>query len=873
MNVMRQRSLQFQIIIPLLLAIILTLALTIIITEKITHRFTEEFAEKRLYAESIELEMLLNSPRRVHLFTEESPQFLPFIIVSEKSSVVFNIDSRLIEKIKALDIPEKKAFHFKYDSSAYYILKNTSKKSQIYVLINEKDIPGLKSLSLIKEALIGGGLLILMLASIILRAHLVRPLNNLINDLQIGKELRETGISELDHLGTTINVAMGEIEKRSERYLMLHKISVELNTISEIRNVLKNILEYSRDILEAQYGALATYDDYGKFSDLIVSGVKGKPSIMPEGRGILKFMQFSLTPVRIADIKRHPAFSGHLPEGHPDIKSFMGYPVFSREGKPLGALYFANKNTGEFTEDDVSILKAISSDVAIALQRERILEELRRFKRIIDSAFDMIVITDRDGNIIYVNKAFETVTGYPRSEALGKNPNILKSGLHDREFYRELWQRIQSGHAWKGEFINRKKSGEIYNAAASIFPLFDITGNITHFVSIQRDVSEEKKLYEQLLRAQKMEAIGTLAGGIAHDFNNILTSILGYAELLKDALSENKELFRYSEIIEKSANRGADLAKKILSVTKKEHAEFRPVNINTIILETVEILRKTIPPEIEIVLRLKENLPNIRADYSQMNQVMMNLAINARDAMPQGGKLFISTDIVGSENGAANGIGPQKGVNFIKITVEDTGSGIPLELQSKVFDPFFTTKEPDKGTGLGLYIVHSIITNHGGYINLYSEPDRGTRFNIYLPVYTEEIKETDLEETPDEKITGTVLVIDDEPYVCDLYKDILGKAGFKVFTATDPHEGVRLFKENEIDAVILDMIMPGLSGREVFQVLKQLKEDAKIILSSGYSADIYTDISRLLQSGAKAFIQKPLSPKTLIMTLRRVLRE
>lgn len=871
-EVMRQRSLQIEIIIPILLIIILNLGLTIFITERITAGFAREYAQKRLQGEIIELELLMAFPQKAHLFEREFPESIPFAIVSDRTRIVFNIDSMLMEKIQGLKFQEGKVTELKHNNLKYYALKKETEKATIYAMINEKDIPGFQSLSLIKEALIGGGLLLLILTSIILRTNLLRPIKSLIKDLKTGARLRTTGIRELDHLGSTINRAIEEIENRSEKYIILHKIAVELNTISELKSVLNNILEYSREILDAQYGALAIYDTYGRFSDLIVTGVETRPSILPEGKGILKLMQLSLTPVRISDIKKHPAFSGHLPEDHPEIVSFIGYPVFSVEGRPLGALYFANKRSGEFTEEDEAILRAITADIAIGLQREQVLDEMRRFKRIIESAFDMIVITDRDGNIVYVNKAFEIITGYSRNEALGKNPNILKSGFHNQEFYRNLWQTILSGHPWKGEFINRKKSGEIYIAAASIFPLLDNAGNITHFVSIQRDISEEKKLYEQLLRAQKMEAIGTLAGGIAHDFNNILTSILGYAELLKDSLSENKELLRYADIIEKSANRGADLAKKILTVTRKEHAEFRSVNINAIILETVEILRKSIPPEIEIELKLKEDLPNIRADYSQMSQVLMNLAINARDAMPEGGKLLIATDLVGSENGAANGIGPQRGMNFIKLTVEDTGSGIPLELQSKVFDPFFTTKEPDKGTGLGLYIVHSIITNHGGYINLYSEPGRGTRFNIYLPVFTEELKEAEIEESQEETVTGNVLIIDDEPYVCELYEDILGKAGFRVFTSTDPREGIRLFKEKDIDVVILDLVMPKLSGREVFQILRELKKEPKIILSSGYSAEIYSDISRMLEGGAKAFIQKPVSPKTLLMTIRRVLK-
>jgi PAS domain S-box-containing protein len=902
----RQKGLQFQVILPILLGIFSILLITLFVTERITLRFSEEYAYKRLQAEAMEIEIMLyqqdaltvtppqkapqllfSPPKNLLSPFPELPESLPFAIFFSdnelRSSIVFNIDSATLEKLKGIKSNAQNFQLLEIDRDReFFVLFKKLNRGELFVLLNKKEIPGLQSLELMKEAIAGGGLLILLLTSIILRTNIIKPIKDLINDLNSGSPLRQTGIKELDQLGSSFNIQMKELEGRSERYLMLHKIAVELNSLADIKGVLKNILDYSKDILRAEYAALALYDQNGRFSDLITSGVRSAQEVLPQGKGILQFMQLSLTPVRISDIKTHPAFSGSLPPWHPDIKSFLGYPVFSSNGRPVGALYFANKlqdsddgNKGEFTLEDESILKAISADIAVAMEREYALEELKRAKRIIDSAFDVIVITDVDGNIVYVNDAFERVTGYQRTEVLGKNPRILKSGLHEMSFYRDLWQTILSGNAWKGEFINKKKSGELYNTSASIFPLFSGSERITHFVSIQRDITEEKKLYEQLLRAQKMEAIGTLASGIAHDFNNILASILGYAELLKDALPEESELFRYADIIDKSAQRGADLAKKILTVTRKEKAEFRSVNLNDIIFEIAEILRKSIPKEITLELKLKEGLPNVRADYSQMSQVIMNLAINAKDAMPDGGRLLIATDIVGSENGAANGWGPQKGANFVKLTVEDTGTGIPQELQSKVFDPFFTTKEPGKGTGLGLYIVHSVVTNHGGYINLYSEPGRGTRFNIYLPVYLEEAPEDTSPQVIDEEVSGTVLIIDDEPYICDLYRDILSKAGFTVFTATNPSEGIRLFKENRIDAVILDLIMPKMSGREVFQILKGLnkEENPKIILSSGYSAELYSEVSTMLSSGAKAFIQKPVSPRTLLLTVKRSLKE
>ncbi|RMG01864.1 MAG: response regulator, partial [Nitrospirae bacterium] len=465
-------------------------------------------------------------------------------------------------------------------------------------------------------------------------------------------------------------------------------------------------------------------------------------------------------------------------------------------------------------------------------------------------------------NITYVNPSFEQVTGYGRDEVIGKNPRILKSGLHDEEFYRKMWETISSGKPWKGEFVNKKKDGGLYTASAIIFPLIE-KGKITNYISIQRDISEEKKLYEQLLRAQKMEAIGTLAGGIAHDFNNILSAVLGYAEILRDEIPEDEKLIKSVDIIEQSAKRGASLAQKILNVTRKEKLQLKMSDINLVVEETLELLKRSIPKDIEIKAKLRRDIPEIRMDPGQIQQVIMNLIINARDAMPEGGTITVTTDMVGAENGAANGVKGESG--FVKVSVSDTGAGISKDMQSKIFDPFFTTKEQGRGTGLGLYIVHSIITNHGGYINLYSEPGRGTRFNIYLPVLQGGTEKEDAKTIEDLRGEGCVLVIDDEEHLRELVKDYLEPLGYQVLTASDGREGVRVFSQRreDIDLVILDMIMPGMNGAEVFQQIRSLKEDAKVLICSGYSHEGLAGIRELIKEGASGFIQKPFSKTTL----------
>ncbi len=719
-------------------------------------------------------------------------------------------------------------------------------------------------------------LLMIVYLTVVLRKKLIRPIGSIMAKVSTGEPALSVNIRELDELGDVINNAFAATEMKNVHANTLHKIAVALNENNTLDQVMDTIVGQSRMLIDAEYSAISLYDANGNFEKIKVYGLSqeeviGRVKKMPRGEGILELMKLSVAPVKISDVKTHPAFSGAFPEGHPEIKNFLGYPIFSKEGKPLAALYFANKRAGDFTGDDENVLIAIASDAAVAIQRVSDTEELKRFKKIIESSFDVIIITDKNGNISYVNPAFTEVTGYTAAEVRGRNPNILKSGLHDDTFDDTIWENILAGKPWKGEFVNRKKKGEIYNTSAVIFPVLSDSGEVSNYVSIQRDVTEEKKLYEQLLRAQKMEAIGTLAGGIAHDFNNLLSAVIGYAEMMKDDMSETDPHYKHVSIIEGSAKRGADLAMRILNVTKKEKLEYKAVDLNTIVETTLELLARSIPKNISIDMKLDPSLPRIKAESTQLQQVIMNLAVNARDAMPDGGRFLIETFRVGSENGAANGLSSEEG--FVKLSISDTGSGMEDDIAQKVFDPFFTTKSRGTGTGLGLYIVHSIVTNHGGYINLYSEPGRGSRFNVYFPASQEGPAEEEPVKEKEMKGTGTVLVIEDEPDVRELTKDVLQRLGYSAMVASGGREGIRIYREGKggIDVVVLDMIMPLMNGTEVFQMLKTIDREVRVVLVSGYSSEGFSGIDRLIKSGAKCFVQKPFSQKTLAKAIKEAM--
>jgi len=869
---MKDRGIGIKVILPIMIFVILIFVLGALRIHFLINKILINQRIMLLNAINEDLSAHLHSSKTVQDFVkllknDYTPQEGYAIMVKQKGKPVYSTLSFPHE----IQIKNNLIFIGKDPIGIYLYDK---KRSLEVFLIKKLHLSGIyKQLNDIFSAFSLAFVLMLLGFIILIRKNLINPIKKVMKSIEKGECAQPVGVREIDDMVEVINDALASLELENIEKETLYRIAIALNEPSPFEETIDKILYKARVLLEAEFSALALYDEEGRFSWLSVSG-QFAPSVedvgrLPEGKGILQLLKLSMKPVRIKDVREHEAFSGLLPNGHPIIKSFLGYPIFSRDGKPLGALYFANKRTGEFTDEDENILVAIASNIAIAIERYKEQQELKRFKEIIEASFDCVIVTDKEGKINYVNPAFERLTGFSKDEVIGKSPSILQSGFHSKQFYEELWKQLRAGKPWKGEFINMKKNGAIYTVSTIIFPVMKENGEIQNYVAVQRDITEEKKLYEQLLRAQKMEAIGTLAGGIAHDFKNLMTVILGYAEVIKDTIKPENSLWKFIDIIEKTAQRGASLASKILTVTKKESLEMKVIDINAIVKETLEILERSIPKEIEIRVSLQKNLPPIKADPTQLQQVILNLAINAKEAMPEGGKLYISTSKVGREDGAANGL---DGEGFIRLTVQDTGKGIDKELQSKIFDPFFTTKK-EAGTGLGLYIVHSIVSAHNGYINLYSEPGKGTKFNIYIPVYhgrAEPQKQYNIQSIKGE---GAILIIDDEIDILNLVEDLLTPLGYKVYKASDGYEAIKILRKyrEEIKAIILDIVMPRLSGREVYQQIKSITPETPVILCSGYTADGLEVVRELLREGAKAFIQKPFTRATLGATLKRVI--
>jgi PAS domain S-box-containing protein len=487
----------------------------------------------------------------------------------------------------------------------------------------------------------------------------------------------------------------------------------------------------------------------------------------------------------------------------------------------------------------------------------------------VENAAEAIIITDPAGSIRYVNPAFEEITGYPRSEVINRHISFLDSGKHDKSFFQNMWQTLRQGGTWKGRFTNIKKDGSLYDAEATISPVRNREGDISNFVSVQRDVTHEVQLQRQLRQAQKMEAIGTLAGGIAHDFNNLLMGIQGNISLSLLELEPGTPLHQNLKKIEEYVSSGVELTKQLLGFARGGKYEVRLTDMNQVLKEQ-SLLFGRANKRITFNTGYAPELWRIEADQSQVEQVIFNLIMNALQAMPREGTLTTRTENTVFEQDEYKPYRVKAG-RYVKISIADTGEGMDKETQRRIFDPFFTTRDKGRGTGLGLAAVYGIVKNHEGFIDVVSSRGQGTRFDVFFPASqaTPSAKQKKFEQPASDK--ETVLLVDDEEMITDVGSRMLAKLGFEVLIARDGEEAVAVYQDNQakINLVLMDMVMPRVGGGEAFDRLKQINPDVKVILCSGYSIDGQARV--ILNRGCSAFIQKPFNLQTLSENIQAVL--
>ena len=589
----------------------------------------------------------------------------------------------------------------------------------------------------------------------------------------------------------------------------------------------------------------------------------------------LGYTREELSKLSILDVT-HPADVVRTGELHQALVrgEMEAYRLEKRYVRKDGTVLWADTSVSTVRDADGTYRATVGVIVDINQRKESEAAYLR-LATAVEQAAETIEITDARGIIVYVNPAFERTTGYSYREAVGRNPRLLKSGRHDDGFYRALWQTIAGGKVWSGRFQNKKKDGTVFHEDASISPVKDESGNIVNFVAVKRDVTQELLLEKQLKQAQKLESIAALAGGIAHDFNNLLTIASGYTELLLLENGADGPGHQELKSIQHALARGAELVKRILTFSRQIETFPRVLNLNEEIQQAERLLIRTIPKMIDIELDLADDLQRVSADPGQIEQVLLNLAINARDAMPEGGKLVLATRNVHlDEDYCRVHVDVQEG-DYVMLEVSDTGHGMDSETVERIFEPFYSTKKPGKGTGLGLAMVFGIVKGHNGHVQCYSEPGQGTAFKIYIPAIQEMEAEREVSSTQQFESFGseTVLLIDDEELIRDLGTKILTRAGYTVLTASNGYEGLEIYRkrQEEIGLVLLDMLMPGMGGGQCLQELLSINPDVKVAIASGFS--LHRQTRAVLESGVKGFMNKPFRVSEVLRTVRKILDE
>jgi PAS domain S-box-containing protein len=587
-----------------------------------------------------------------------------------------------------------------------------------------------------------------------------------------------------------------------------------------------------------------------------------------------------------------------------EIGSLISVPIFQMGGEVLGVLNISHTKPDSFNEWHERFLSVYCHCLGQLLSNFRLLNHmeleierrtvrlkqaldetraaeagLRMFKTVMDSLQDAVIISDPDGTTIYINQAYARLFGRSLHEAqrIGNRDRYAVESIRIVE--NEIEPALLRGDSWEGELEGADATGRRFPLWQLSGSVRDSAGKVIFVFSFMRDVTrhkdaenERKKLESQLYQAQKMEAVGLLAGGVAHDFNNIITAITGYAHLLFMRMDADDPLRHFSEQIIASSERAANLTQGLLAFSRKQVINPQPINVNDIIRRVEKLLSRLIGEDIALAAEICDRELYVMADKGQLEQIMINLATNARDAMPDGGELTISTgyEVMTGDFIRTHGFGTPG--EYVCISVTDTGIGMDEKTREKIFEPFYTTKEVGKGTGLGLAIVYGIVSQQNGYITVSSGPGEGASFKIYLPAIEARAEEVaSNEQVLPVSGTETLLIAEDDDDVRKFDAAILEQFGYRVLTAVDGADALRKFADNKnvIDLAILDVVMPLKNGKEVHDMIQKVSPGARVLFTSGYTADII--YRKGVAQGEFEFIEKPHSPLELLKKVRDVL--
>lgn len=662
-----------------------------------------------------------------------------------------------------------------------------------------------------------------------------------------------------------------ELRQRHRELMTLYAIAQGMNRDPSVKSILHNTLFELTRVLNVPFGCV-----YLRGDDVLelrsYQGVGADPLILPS---------------RLA-LAEHPWLENmtvvHRPQGArnnvvwaqvPGVHTWVSMPLYSKNDL-IGVLQLASVEPDCFTSANISLIVAVTNQLVIMLENARLYDQIKESERKYRSIFNNVSVglyqTTPDGRILTANPALVRLLGYESVEELlaADVRQDIYVDPADRE--RALQVLQQQGQYDSVELHLRRKDGRQITVLDTARTVRDAHGNVLYFEGMLMDITEKKVLEQQLLQAQKMESIGTLTGGIAHEFNNLLTGILGYASLLLQQTDPQDRAYSQLQVIQQSARRGAQLTEQMLTFSRQSVAQFQPTDMNDVVRDMLTLIRPMMDASIEIHLQLHANPSLVRADAGQLQQVLVALCVNARDAMPAGGSITIETFTAHMGEAEARAHADAYPGQFVVTRISDTGIGIAPEHLPRIFDPFFTTKEVHQGTGLGLSVAYGIIKSHNGFIVVQSQVGEGTQFSIYLPLLQQDVRESMAK--PEDQVAqraATILVVDDEPIVRDLAKAILERERFRVLTADSGAEALTIYQQHhpDVDLVLLDLTMPKMSGRACLQQLRQLNPDVRVLLSSGYSGD--ERLQDLLTVPTVGFIRKPYLAVDLADAVRRML--
>ncbi len=710
-----------------------------------------------------------------------------------------------------------------------------------------------------------------------------------LRDLQQRKEL----VTALTNQGEIARELLDETNQRYNETLLINEIGQAISNIlhladplQEIMNVLQRRLDFSRGLLllaDKDKTQLLYKANYGYAEEHVKNLCNVAIDLNhPDSRrpSVLTFR--TKKPLLMNAVgKLEGALPAESLEWFKTFKTeaFVCMPIIV-EKESIGILFLDNPKTGrDIKQSDLSLLSGIAHQIAITINNSIAYQKLQaseeRFRSLSDNAPDIICHLTQDGTITYVNTLWEEILGHPKEEVLGHRfrefipPEKIEfyAGA-----YAKIWRNKKIVHNIEGEVLS-KNEGE-KNFSTNIAPNIDPEGRMIGTVVIMKDITEKRKLENQLRQAQKMEAIGTLAGGIAHDFNNILAAIMGYTEIAMSELDQNNQIHHFLDQVLQSSYRAKDLIKQILAFSRQTEQEFKPLKVVPIVKESAKLLRASIPTTIDINVSIKTREDTILGDPTQIHQVMMNLCTNAAQAMKdRGGLLTIELaqiDLLPER--AAHDFHIMEQEPHLVLTVRDTGSGMDAMTMTRIFDPFFTTKKPGEGTGMGLSVVHGIVKSHKGAILVDSCPDEGTIFRVYFPLLKEEDDATDAEDGG-LSISGNehILFVDDEIPLARLGREALNRLGYRVTIAMNGMDAFKLFRArpDSFDLVITDLTMPQLTGLELTAELLKIRPDIPVIVCTGFSELLTLEKARKI--GIRDVMVKPIVAKKIAVAIRREL--